>query len=190
MKPVSYLLLIASVAAAIAGGSVLLLGGPARGAQVQVILPTSTPAPAIQVQVKVYVTGAVRRPGVYTLAQGDRLEQALQAAGGPAEDADLEAVNLAARVRDEDHVHIPRQGEAPAGPASTASGATPSGRIDLNSATAQELVALPEIGEALAEAIVRYREAYGPFASVDELLEVQGIGPATLAAVRDLVEVR
>ncbi len=188
MKLISLALLIASAAAAISGGSVLLLRGPSRGARVQVILPTSTPA--LSAQLKVYVTGAVRRPGVYALAQGDRLEQALEAAGGPAQDADLEAVNLAARVRDEDHVHFPRRGEAQAGLASAAGGPASSGRIDLNSATVQELVALPEIGETLAEAIVRHREAHGPFANVDELLDVQGIGPATLAAVRDLVEVR
>ena len=103
-------------------------------------------------------------------------------------DADLEAINLAALLRDEDHWHIPRIGEAPK--VTTAGAANPLGKIDVNSATALQLEELPKIGEAKARSIIRYREINGPFASVDELLAVEDIGPATLDAIRDLVDTR
>ena len=140
------------------------------------------------VALQVYVTGAVKDPRVYTLEDGDRLGQLVEAAGGATDDADLEAINLAALLRDEDHWHIPRIGEAPK--VTTAGAANPLGKIDVNSATALQLEELPKIGEAKARSIIRYREINGPFASVDELLAVEDIGPATLDAIRDLVDTR
>ena len=146
------------------------------------------PASRSPVALQVYVTGAVKDPGVYTLEDGDRLGQLVEAAGGAADDADLEAINLAALLRDEDHWHIPRIGEAPK--VSTAGAANPVGRIDVNSATPVQLEGLPGIGEVKARSIIQYRETNGPFASVDDLLAVGGIGPATLDAIRDLVDTR
>lgn len=152
-----------------------------------------TPTATEVVVLKVYVTGAVRNPGMYEVQVGDRLADVVAAAGGPAEGADLDAVNLAARVRDEQHWHIPRIGEPveAAGDADRPSGVvSASGRLDINTATAEELTTLPGIGDVRAEAIVRYRDANGPFMRVEDLLEVEGIGPTTLEAIRDLIEVR
>lgn len=152
----------------------------------EIVLPTATPV--IEVELKAYISGAVRSPGVYVIAEGERLSLLVEAAGGPVEDADLAAVNLAARVRDEDHWHIPYVGETVSAPPVQQS-VQPS-VININSADEEVLKSLPGIGEVKAKAIIRYREANGPFTSVDDLLAVSGIGPATLDAIRDLVEAR
>ena len=116
------------------------------------------------------------------------LARVVEAAGGATEDADLGAVNLAARVADEDHWHIPRLGET--APAETPPAGALAGKVHINSADADELASLPGIGPVRAEAIMRYREATGPFSSAEDLLAVTGIGPVTLEAIRDLIEVR
>ncbi len=142
----------------------------------------------------VHVAGAVVRPGVYRLAGESRLADALDAAGGPTADAEPDGVNLAARLTDGERVYVPRRGEAPpAGALAASSGSgrgAPAGPIDLNSATAADLEALPGVGPATAAAIVGYRQQQGRFRSVDELLEVRGIGEAKLAAIRPKVRVR
>lgn len=129
--------------------------------------PTVTPLP-----ITVYVTGAVLQPQVVTLPGGSLTEAALAAAGGPAADADLESLNLAAPLYDNQQLVVPRQ--AAATPASSA--AAP---LDLNAATAAELETLPRIGPTLAQTIIAYREANGPFARVEDIQNVPGIGPAT-----------
>ena len=108
--------------------------------------------------------------------------------GAHMEDADLSAVNLAARVKDEDHLHVPRIGERPRSGMQATS--LTGGKIDINSADAQLFQTLPGIGEVKAEAIVRYRGERGEFASVEALLEVSGIGRATLESIRELIEAR
>jgi competence protein ComEA len=130
--------------------------------------------------VRVYVTGAVRAPGVYPLAEGARWIDALQAAGGPTDDADLAALDLARHAYDEDTVLVPRLGQAVAS-------ATQSPLIDLNAATADVLSTLPGIGEVRAAAIVASRQADGPFASVDELLERDLIPASVYEQIADLV---
>jgi competence protein ComEA len=141
--------------------------------------------------VVVHVAGWVRRSGVYELAQGERVIDAIEAAGGPRRGADLDALNLAAVLVDGQQVMIPRKavGGIPGDP--SASGASTSGQslINLNSATAEELETLPGIGEVLAAAIVEHRERNGPFTSIDALLDVSGIGEQRLADIRDLVTV-
>jgi competence protein ComEA len=146
-----------------------------------------TPAAEIQV----YVAGAVVQPGVYYLNDGDRWIDALEAAGGPAVEADLESVNLSRRLLDEDQVMIPRLAEAtavPDGPAPVA--ATPVGvlgasqapadeRIDINTADAALLETLPGIGSARAGRIVESRQADGPFARSEELVE-RGLIPQSV----------
>jgi DNA uptake protein ComE-like DNA-binding protein len=114
-----------------------------------------------QSDLRVYVTGAVRYPGVYPLQPGDRWLDALEAAGGPSDDADLTAVDLARRARDEDTIVVPAAASAVQAPDA----------LDLNSASADQLEALPGIGEVRAARIVASRDADGPFASADELLE-------------------
>ncbi|MDP3064985.1 MAG: helix-hairpin-helix domain-containing protein [Chloroflexota bacterium] len=175
-----YRLLVLALALAVVAGVAVLLVRLGNTGGVEVLLPTATPTP----ELKVYVSGAVSKPGVYTLAPGDRVEDALAFAGGVLDGADLSRLNLAQRVRDQERIYVPRQGETPPMP-------TPptDNRIDINSATAAELETLPQIGPALARAIVSYRTQHGAFASVEELLLVKGIGPATLEKLRDRVTV-
>ncbi len=185
MKTITQITAGIATIAAIAGAIFLLLqGGPSGG--VQVTLPT--PTPAVAQEIRVYISGAVQRPGVYTVRDDDRMVEVVAAAGGALADADLNAVNLAIRVKDEDHLHLPRIGESLQPGGDTAFGTT--GKIDINSADAQLFQTLPGIGEVKAEAIVRYRGERGEFASVDALLEVSGIGRATLESIRELIEAR
>ena len=167
---------------ALAGGIALLVQ-QGRPGGVEVTLPTATPAPSVQV----YVTGAVARPGVYTLQEGDRLQDAVDRAGGADENADLARVNLAAHVRDQDHHHIPMMGEEAAA-APTPESDTPS-RTNLNRAGLEELMALPGIGEVRAQSILDHRRQNGPFQSVESLVDVSGIGWTTLERIRPLVTV-
>ncbi len=134
-------------------------------------------------EINVYVTGAVRRPGVYPMDDGDRWIDALEAAGGATDDADLTAVDLARRARDEDTIVVPSLGQT------TAAGASLGLMVNINTATADELEVLPGIGEVRAERIVRSREEDGPFASADELLERELIPSSVFEEIADLVMV-
>lgn len=159
--------------------------------------PPSTAARGVQSsgaagEVLVHVAGHVRSPGVYRLSGGDRVIDAVARAGGALRRADLDAVNLAAPVFDGMQVFIPARGDgqttgAASGGAAPAGGAALAGPVDLNRADSAALDLLPGVGPATAEAIVRHREVNGPFASVDDLLDVPGIGPAKLEVLRDLV---
>ena len=147
------------------------------------------PAPA---ETRVHVAGAVVRPGVYRVAEGGRVADVLDAAGGPLAEADVDQVNLAARVADGERVYVPRRGEVPPAVVTGGPGTGPAGPappVDLNVATAAQLDALPGIGPATAAAIVEYRTRHGRFVTVDELVEVRGIGEAKLAALRPRVRV-
>ena len=138
--------------------------------------------------VVVYISGAVRAPEVYQLPAAARMKDLVLAAGGLAPDADLDRINLAELLKDGSHVHIPRRGES--APDSSAGDApAQSELIDLNSATAADLDGLPGIGQALAQRIVDYRGANGPFKSVDDLQSVKGIGAALLAKIAPLITV-
>jgi competence protein ComEA len=138
----------------------------------------------------VHVVGAVRRPGLYRLADGARIADALRRAGGAAKRADLSLVNLAAPVSDGTQVVVPRRAPpstggsaAPADP-----GAAPAaGPIHLNTATVEQLDELPGVGPVTAQKIVDYREQHGAFSSVDDLDAIPGIGPARLEQLRELV---
>ena len=186
MKLVSQAILALAFVATVAAAVVLLVRGSAAGGGIEIVLPAATSEAVVEM--RVYLTGAVREPGVYVVGPESRLMDVIDAAGGAMADADLAAVNLAVRVRDEQHWHIPRQGDEAQAPPTA--GATSSGKIDINSAGGEQLESLPEIGKTLAQRIMDHRKANGPFSSVDGLLEVRGIGPATLDAIRDLVEAR
>jgi len=133
----------------------------------------------------VHVAGAVRDPGVHELADGDRVADALVAAGGVLPDAQPDALNLAAILVDGQRIHVPVEGE-PVQDVSTGTGAG-SGPVNLNSADPMLLESLPGIGPATATAIIDDRVANGPFRSVDDLDRVAGIGPATVERLRPLV---
>ena len=191
MKLMSQMLLGLVTLAAIAGGVLLLVRSSSDGG-IEIVLPELTATPVVEI--RAYINGAVRTPGVYDVAEGDRLAELVEAAGGVTDDADLSAVNLAAKVRDEDHWHISRLGEIVAvGPSASSpvqSSPPTYGRIDVNTADAGQLIDLPRIGEIIAQRIIDYRDANGPFSNVEDLLGVRGIGPDVLAGIRDLVEVR
>ncbi|MEZ0164249.1 helix-hairpin-helix domain-containing protein [Kineococcus sp. LSe6-4] len=149
--------------------------------------PSKTSSPATVV---VHVAGRVLRPGIVTLSAGSRVADALTAAGGPAPEADLDALNLARVLQDGEQVLVPAPGQPGAAvPAPAAGAAGPAARVDLNSATAADLDALPGVGEVLAGRIVAWREENGRFSSVEDLGEVRGIGPKVLDGLRDLVSV-
>jgi competence protein ComEA len=156
--------------------------------------PTATPTAPTTSVVLVHVTGAVRTPGVYELQPGQRVADAIDAAGGALANADPNALNLAAPLTDGDRIAVPAAGaaSAPAGHSHAPSAAGDvgvAGPVDVNAATAAELDTLPGIGPATAAAIVEHREDNGPFLTVDDLDGVPGIGTAKLEAIRDLVTV-
>jgi competence protein ComEA len=135
------------------------------------------------------VAGAVRRPGVYEFAEGERVIDAIERAGGPRPKADLGLLNLAAPLTDGAQILVPVAGPPGAPTTGGAPGSSAGGLININSASETDLETLSGIGEVLAATIVEYREQNGPFASVDDLLDVSGIGPSTLEEIRDQVTV-
>ena len=150
--------------------------------------PVATPTTGASEYVVVHVAGAVSLPGVYQLLPGSRVIDAVQAAGGLAADANPDAVNLAALVSDGERVYVPAVGESLT-PVVTAPGGAPAEvwPININSADATRLEDLPGVGPATAALIISYRDQHGPFASVEQLADVRGIGPAKLDAIRSLV---
>jgi competence protein ComEA len=139
-------------------------------------------------EIMVHVTGAVATPGVYALHEGDRVVDAVEAAGGPSPDADLVTLNLARRVHDEDQVVVPRVGEQPA--SSQAASASANGApIDINTASAAVLDSLPGIGEVYSNRIVDSRTANGPFQSTEELVTRKLIPRATYEKIKLLITV-
>ncbi len=152
----------------------------------------SAPAPASpspEVVVLVDVAGWVRRPGVYELTEDARVIDAIDAAGGARSGAVLEALNLAAPLTDGTQILVPREGQEGVAPAPVTGGAVAGGLVNVNSAIATELEELPGIGEVIAQRIIDYRTENGPFATVDELVDVSGIGDAILESIRELVTV-
>lgn len=148
---------------------------------------------------QIYVSGAVARPQVVEVPAGSILADALAAAGGPAPEADLEGLNLAAPLADHQHVHIPTRVPPPtatpqpapatATPTPTSGAVSPEARVNLNTATLAELLTLPGIGETRAQAILAYRAEHGPFTRIEELQNVSGIGPATYEKLAPYVTV-
>ncbi len=166
------------------GLAMLFTRGLAPRGSLEILVPTPMPAAPIAV----YVTGAVAREGVYTLLAGDLVERAVQAADGLAPDADKEQVNLAARLKDQQHIHVARLGEAVAAP-QPGKGTPQRTELNINIASVQELDGLPGIGPTRAQAIVEYRTANGPFKRTDDLMKVRGIGPSVFDGLKDLVTV-
>jgi len=195
------------VAYALAALVVAVLGvrymqGQARGSDAPA---ASTPAPApgsgsaaVRLEPRpatvalVHVAGAVRTPGVYRLRDGERVQDAVRRAGGPRAGADLNAINLAAKVADGQQVVVPRRGTAGAAAVSGAGAGEPGGPpqapVSLNTATAEQLDTLDGVGPATASKILEYRRQHGGFRSIDDLGEIPGIGPKRLAALRGKVQ--
>ena len=188
--------LFSSHSAAPAGGQAL--------AGLSSFVPAASASPAASTtpeELVVYVCGAVRRPGVYHLAPGARVADLLAAAGGAGAKAELQAVNLAARLADGQQVVVPARGASVSGAAAADSAATDTtgsgaseaagtaAPVDLNTATAAQLDALPGVGPATAQKIIDYRTANGGFKTVADLKNVPGIGDAKFATLQPLVTV-
>jgi competence protein ComEA len=169
----------------VTAGAVIYVRRPATQ-PIEIVEPSLTPVPS-SIALAVYVTGAVLNPGVYYLPEESRVQDALEAAGGPTVNADLDRVNLAQRVHDEDQIYFPEVGEENVPSASR--GGSGEGLININTASAAELERLPGIGPVLAQSIVDYRQAHGPFGTVEEIMEVQGIGQGVFEDIRELITV-
>ncbi len=170
-----------------AAAVVLIVARGKPGRPVDLLPPAEAPG------VQVYVRGAVRATGVYQLPAGSLVEDALDVAGGVLPQADLEGLNLAAQLTTGQEIRVqfqptitpsPRPGQTPA-----ATAPAPSHLINLNTAGLAELDSLPGIGPTLAQRIIDERQRHGPFARIEDLLRVSGIGPALLEKIRDLVTV-
>ncbi len=154
-------------------------------------LPTPTPRP-----LRVYVSGAVVRPDVYELTHDSIVRDAIDAAGGPTGEADLNRINLARRVHDEEQIYVPQKGEEslpvslPSGPSSPSPSGQGGGKVNINTATAEELDTLPGVGPAIAQRIIDYRTAHGPFQSIEDIKNVRGIGDATFEELKDKITVQ
>jgi competence protein ComEA len=158
----------------LAAGVIWLAASPPRGQPVTLI-PTPTMA-----NVTVYVSGAVTNPGVYSLPAGSRVEDAIKAAGGFAPGAEQEEINLATSLLDGQQVDVPGVVSA---------GHVNAGRVNINTASAEELDALPGIGPTTAQAIVDYRLEHGDFTAIQDVQNVPGVGPTTYDKIKDYITV-
>ena len=133
----------------------------------------------------VYICGCVITPGVYTVPEGTRIHEVLTLAGGFAEGAEITAVNLAEAVYDGEEIRIPSVSEVQVAATQAAS----DGRVNINTAGLDELMTLPGIGKAKAEAVISYRTEHGKFSSIEALMEVSGIGEGIFSRIRDRIKV-
>ncbi len=190
MKNLWWVLAIGIAAGVLASGLVLLVSRPPRGESI-ILTPPPTTASLV-----VHISGAVADPGAYHLPAHSRVQDAVQSAGGFLPEADEQAVNLAAFLQDGEKLSIPTQAPtrtvtgnqpaaAPANP--TAAANIPGGLVDINSASQSELESLPGIGPVIAGRIIAYRQDHGAFASIQDIQDVSGIGPATFARLQDLI---
>jgi len=138
--------------------------------------------------IAVYICGEVNAPGVYYLEDGSRISDALKAAGGAAENADLQSINLAQRLTDGQQITV-RSAAVSGSDASLGSAVSGSGKINLNRASKEDLMTLPGIGEAKASAIIKYREEVGWITSTDEIMNISGIKDKIYSRISDLIEV-
>jgi competence protein ComEA len=159
----------------LAAGIIWLAVSHPRGEAIT-LLPTSTPG-----LLTVYISGAVATPGVYTLPEGSRVDDAVKAAGGSLPGAEMSNINLAVQVTDGQQINIP-------GIVDSTSHVSV-GRVNINTATVDELDNLPGIGPTTAQAIIDYRLQHGPFQIIQDIQNVQGIGPATFTEIQDYINV-
>lgn len=149
-------------------------------------LDPATPTPAL---INVYVSGAVNKPDVYALPLGSLVKDAVAMAGGATAEADLDHINLALKLSDQMQVYVPRKGEAAATPNSRSAPGAITSPININTATLDELDLLPGIGPSIAQAIIDYRTANGPFKTIEDINAVKGIGDALFAKIKDSITV-
>jgi competence protein ComEA len=178
------------------GGTIWALRRP-EPAALTIITPTPRPTPTTALVI-VDVRGAVAKPGVYTLTAGSRVQDALAQAGDVLPNAETRALNLARRVNDGEQIYVPTIGEATVPPPavsgknvqSNAATKTPIGKINLNTATLEELDALPGIGPSIAQRIIDFRTQNGAFEKIDDVKKVRGIGDALFSSIKDMITVQ
>lgn len=169
------------IGALILGGSVLWFGLGAAEPPAVPAVDSAASVPSFDERITVHISGAVVHPGVVTAEVDARVAAIVSLAGGATDDADLSRLNLAATVRDGDHIIVPSAADEGMGTSSN-------DRFDLNTATASDFEALPGVGPVLAERIVAFREQQGGFDDVEDLLDVPGIGEAKLAAIKAAID--
>ncbi|WP_015295468.1 helix-hairpin-helix domain-containing protein [Tepidanaerobacter acetatoxydans] len=160
-------------------------------------IPVTAPA-AGKEKIVVYVTGAVKNPGVYTLEEGNRVKDAIEIAGGHLHDADLLRLNLAQKVHDEDKLYVPQIGETPEQSefedttyeATVGVSSKNDGKININTAGEAELIQLPGIGPVTAQKIMDYRKTNGLFKTIDDIKNVSGIGDKKFEQIKDKIKVK
>jgi competence protein ComEA len=178
--------LIVLLLSLILNGGLILFLHRLPPAAIQVVPPPATVTPGT---VRVFVSGAVALPDVYELPARSLVRDAIRAAGGSTADTDWDQINLAREVKDQEHIIVPALKQAgPVGSELQAPQVT-SGLINLNTATAAELEALPGIGPGLAQRIIEYRTQHGPFPSLEDVQKVQGIGPKIYETLKDRITV-
>lgn len=167
-------------------GALLLVISEPRGHPIE-LLPLPTPE-----SLRVHVAGAVTEPGVYILPMEAIVSQAIEAAGGPLEEAILDMVNMAATLEDGQQIYVPVEGDSATETYPPIPVIAPASvdKININTAPAAKLETLPGIGPSLAKKIVEFRETHGPFLKIEDLLNVSGIGPSKLDGIKDLITVR
>lgn len=179
------LAIVAILALVMIGGVAAFLVRRPETRPIVIVTPTRAPKATAQ-PLKVYVTGEVASPGVYSLMEGDRVEDALRAAGGATVDADLVRVNLAVRVRDQEQINVPRKADGREPSVNVSAPASPS-RININLATATELDSLPGIGAVTAQRILAYRQQNGAFNQIEELKDAKLVNSSTFEKIKDLI---
>jgi competence protein ComEA len=190
-------------------GIIVGVGGLTLSKQVQpapivIVPPEPTSAPAATATpgpIRVFVNGQVAEPAVYELPPGSLVEAAIEAAGGFAAEADTAVVNLAQPLSDGVQIYVPSEEENTPAPLTvvskpntspamaSAGGSTAVGLININTATIEELDTLPGIGPSTAQKIIEYRESAGPFAAIENIMDVTGIGEAKFAKIKDQITV-
>ncbi|QDZ16666.1 competence protein ComEA [Humibacter ginsenosidimutans] len=189
------LLLIGAFAIAVLVG---MLSPHGESSDVPAVTITSaasvTATPTVAAVLYVHVLGAVTHPGLYTLPTGSRVVDAVGAAGGMTHDADQSGVNLARQLSDGEQLIVPHVGETVTSPVGSANGAAGAGgiaggKVNLNTATETELETLPRVGPAMAAKILDWRTQNGRFTSVEDLMNISGVGQKTFDALKDQVTV-
>lgn len=188
-KIVGSLVILAVFAVCLAVG--YFVSRPAENIKEEEIFAEDAGSPSEEAQlITVYVNGEVARPGVYSLAAGSRIKDAVEASGGFTASADKKRVNLAKKVRDEDYIFIDTQDSGKAQGGASSGGISSDGLVNINTATKEELMTVPGIGEVTAQKIIDYREKNGDFSKIDDLTKVDRIGEKTLAKFKDKIEAR
>lgn len=185
MKPWQHILL-GILFGLLFAGIILLFILPQRGTPIPLVTITPNPSavktPELD-QIKVELAGSVKQPGVYELPKGIHLVDALELGGGTAEDADLSKLNLALVLKDGQKISIPSLSSQNESTNPASSGLL----LDINSATVEQLMDLPGIGELKAQAIMTYRSDHGPFQTIEDLMEVPGVGESIFESIKNLI---